>query len=355
MTSDGSPFRPTTPDRSASAPARSLEERVALDWPPAIWQDVPVVVAVSGGADSVALLRILAALRAPGARLWVAHFNHALRGAAADADEQFVCELSTRLGLGFRAGRAAAGQLAAKDGLEAAARNARYEFLTATAEELGARYLATGHTADDQAETILYRALRGTGPAGLAGMPRVRLLSGAVSLVRPLLAVRRSELREHLQAGGQSWHEDATNSQTDATRNWIRHELLPAVEERVNPAVVEALVRLGNLTGELQSLVAAGATELVEHAMRHSAGRLECHCDRLMGRPRYLVREALKLAWRDEGWPEQAMGFAEWEALAELAQADARSGTSERDFPGGIRARRDGQQLLLRAIGFVEG
>jgi tRNA(Ile)-lysidine synthase len=345
------------PQRSADSAVKELEENVAAAWPPATWRDVPVLVAVSGGADSVALLRILARLRAPGARLWVAHFNHGLRGAEADADQQFVGELAVRLGCEFRAGRAPAEGLADQsDGLEAAARRARYAFLTATAEDLGARYLATGHTADDQAETILHRALRGTGPAGLAGMPRVRLLAPAVSLVRPLLTARRSELCDYLRALGQDWREDATNAQTDATRNWIRHELLPAIAQRVNPGVVEALVRLGGLAGEMQSLLAPLAEALVERAIRRSppAG-FSCGCDELAREPRYLVREALKLAWRREGWPEQAMGLAEWEALADLAQAAGAANTSTRDFPGGIRCSRQGARITLAPRGPAAG
>ena len=237
------------------------------------------------------------------------------------------------------------------DGLEAAARRARYAFLTEAAEQLGARYLAIAHTADDQAETILHRILRGTGPAGLAGMPRVRMLGRAVSLVRPLLAIRRQELRDYLQALGQDWREDATNAQTDATRNWIRHEMLPAAAERVNPGVVEALVRLGCLADEMQSMLAPLAEQLLERAMHRTPGAgFVCRCDDLAGQPRYLVRESLKLAWRREGWPEQAMGLAEWEALADLAQ-NAGAAPQQRDFPGGIRARRQDGRLVLAPAG----
>jgi hypothetical protein len=124
--------------------------------------------------------------------------------------------------------------------------------------------------------------------------------------------------------------------------------MLPAVAERVNPGVVEALVRLGSLAGEMQSLLAPLADGLLERAVEHSAGPgLTCRCDILAGQPRYLVRETLKLAWRHEGWPEQAMGLAEWEALAQLAQDAAGPGKPQRDFPGGIRARREGAWLVL--------
>ena len=162
------------------------------------------------------------------------------------------------------------------------------------------------------------------------------------------MAIRRQELRDYLQAVGQDWREDATNAQTDATRNWIRHELLPAVAERVNPGVVDALLRLGSLAGELQSLLAPLADGLLERATDRLPGSgFACRCDVLSGQPRYLVREALKLAWRREGWPEQAMGLAEWEALADLAQAAAAPAAQQRDFPGGIRARRQGTRLVL--------
>ena len=341
---------PDSANYEPPAVAIDLESRIAEAWSPAAWQDVPVVVAVSGGADSVALVRILERLRPPSARLWVAHFNHRWRGAAAEADERFVAELAASLKLGYRAGRASDEDLATTgEGREGAARQARYSFLTRTAEELGARYVAVAHTADDQAETILQRVLRGTGPAGLAGMPRVRRLSDAVSLVRPLLSIRRQELRTYLAAIQQVWREDATNAQTDATRNWIRHELLPAAAERVNPSVVDAVVRLGALAGEMQQVVAAAAKRIVERSIESTTGgTLVCRCDALAGEPRYLVREALKLAWRRAGWPEQAMGFAEWEALAEMA-CDCSPAGRQRDLPGGVRAQRDGTRLLLRA------
>ena len=130
------------------------------------WDDVSLLLAVSGGADSVGLLRAMVELKGSGAgRIFVAHFNHALRGAESDADAAFVSELCQRLDLPCETGTADTAQLARDegDGLEAAARGVRYAFLRATAERLGARYVVTAHTADDQAETILHRIVRGTG------------------------------------------------------------------------------------------------------------------------------------------------------------------------------------------------
>ncbi len=326
------------------SPPQDFERRLEHAWPAARWQDVSVVVAVSGGADSVALLRALARLKRSGAgRLWVAHFNHALRGPESQADEALVCQLAERLGLGCHVGRAPAGVLCqpGADGLEAAARGARYQFLEQTANQVGARYVATAHTADDQVETVLQRVFRGTGIAGLAGMRRARPLGPAVTLIRPLLDFGRSEVREYLAGLGQAWREDASNACTDATRNWLRHELLPSIERQINPSAPAAILRLARLAAEAQAVAERLAGELAERAIEaRPGGPLVCHCDQLAAAERTVVREMFVAAWRAAGWPEQAMGFAEWDALAELALQSAAAGASVRDFPGAIRAKK---------------
>ena len=158
---------------------------------------MPVLVAVSGGADSVALLTALVRLQKPvESVLIVGHYNHRWRGEESDEDARFVRELAKQYGIGFELD--CAPQTREKSTAnEASAREARYRFLQQTAERRGARYLATAHTADDQAETVLHRVLRGTGIAGLAGIPRTRVLSPAVTLIRPLLAYRRAERRRN--------------------------------------------------------------------------------------------------------------------------------------------------------------
>ncbi len=322
---------------------KAFEQRVAAAWPPAAWQDVTVIAAVSGGADSVALLRALASLKTAGAgRLLVAHFNHGLRGVEAHADEQFVAELCERLRLPCWVGHAAPGALVPNGhGVEALARKLRYRFLQAAAEEAGARYVVTAHTADDQAETILHRIFRGTALSGLTGIRRHRHLGDAATLLRPLLDFRRVELRRYLQELEQTWCEDATNADTHATRNWIRNELLPLVEERINPAAAEAIVRLGHLASEGQAVLQALANQLGEQALRlEGENTLVCNCAGLVGQNRYLVREMFLLAWRQCGWPEQAITFAHWDLLAEMALGDPGQETWQRDFPGGLRAKK---------------
>jgi len=331
-----------------------FESRLLRAWPAERWQDVSVVVAVSGGADSVGLLCGLARLKsAGGGRLSLAHFNHALRGAESDADERFVTALADRLGIACQIGRPAPGELLQMnaDGLEAAARGARYHFLQSAAAAVGARYVATGHTADDQVETILQRILRGTGLGGLAGMRRARPLGPAVTLLRPLLGVRREEIRVYLRSVGQPWREDSSNARTEATRNWLRHELLPRVEQHVSPAAPAAILRLGQLAAEAQAIIEQLAGGLAERAIvSPGASGFVCQCDLLAGQNRYVVREMFVHAWRERGWPEQSMGFDEWEALAEMALRPESAQALQRDFPGATRAQKKGARLTLARL-----
>jgi len=327
-----------------------FEERLAADWPPPQWQEVGVVLAVSGGADSVALARAIGRLKTSGAgSLGLAHFNHQLRGAESAADQQFVEGLAADLGLPCTVGAPDSGALAAGgEGLEARARAARYEFLERAAKEVGARYVVTAHTADDQAETVLHHVLRGTGLTGLAGMRRTRPLGPAVTLIRPLLTITRREVLEYLAALKQPFCDDATNQDRQFMRNRIRHELLPLVQREYSPAVVEALVRLAKLAGEAQQVVTAAAEPWVERAVTvGSADTVTIDCRQLAEVQRHLVREVLLTVWQRQGWPLGGMGFGEWQALADMAASGAAD--AKRMFPGAITAHRQGDQLTLSA------
>jgi len=335
-------------------PLRPLESKLAIAWPSTAWQEVSVLVAVSGGADSVALLRALQAMKTDGeGRLLAVHFNHGLRGQASDSDEAFVSQLCREIGVSCEIGRALPGQLAARaqDGLEAAARRSRYAFFQEAAARLGARYVVTAHTADDQAETILHRILRGTGIAGLAGMRRVRPLGPAATLVRPLLEVRRAEVLAYLAQIGQPFCHDRTNDDPQFTRNRIRTELLPRLAAQYNPGVIDALLRLGRLAGEVQSVVVGIVEDLAARTVTQGPGGAVCVSgDGLQGQPRYVVRELLMAIWRQQDWPLQAMGFEEWELLAEMALPGsvAPQGASQKHtFPGGVLAEATRGQLRL--------
>ena len=191
-----------------------------------------VVVAVSGGPDSTALAHALASLRGDlSLTIDLAHLNHGLRPDAAE-DAAFVAAMSRTVGLGFHEGTADPRALAGREGLslEDAGRRLRYEFLTRVAREIGAGVVATGHTLDDQAETVLMRLLRGSGLEGLAGIPPVRV-GGGVRIIRPLIETSRAAVLAYLGAVGAGWREDETNRDTTILRNRIRMVLLPAVLE----------------------------------------------------------------------------------------------------------------------------
>jgi tRNA(Ile)-lysidine synthase len=313
-----------------------------------------VVAAVSGGADSVALLHALLAARIPSApfAVTIAHMNHQLRGAESDADEAFVADLHSRLttagvaGLTFRCHRQDVAAAALADGanLEATARRLRYQWLTEVAGAVGARWVATGHTADDQAETVLHRLLRGTGLQGLRGIAAVRELAPGVGVVRPLLQTTRAEIVAYLDSLKQPFREDSTNSDPSFTRNRIRAELLPHLAARYNPAVSRTLARLAEQVEEVYSDEAAAALDLLTAAELPRAGLILIF-DRtqLAAAPRRLTRAALRLAWAREGWPLDPMTYEAWERLADLVHEEGAAA----DLPGRMRGRVRGRVLQL--------
>ncbi|MFB3915961.1 MAG: tRNA lysidine(34) synthetase TilS [Terriglobales bacterium] len=210
-----------------------------------------VGVAVSGGADSVALLRLLLKLRDElGLVLSLVHFNHRIRGAEADADEHFVAALADRYQLFLHRGSGDAPAYAKSRNLslETAARELRYAYFSQVLGSGAASKIATGHTLDDQAETVLLRLIRGAGTRGLAGIyPKLTAASHKAAIVRPLLAICRSELEQYLRSLGQDWREDASNRDLRHARNRVRHRLLPLLETEFNPAIRQVLGDLAEI------------------------------------------------------------------------------------------------------------
>jgi tRNA(Ile)-lysidine synthase len=300
-----------------------------------------VLAAVSGGADSVALLRSLHRLLPSGerGRIVVAHFNHRLRGDESEGDERFVGDLAASLRLECIVGRDVSPERPAS---ENALREARYDFLTATAHEVGARYVAVGHTADDQAETILFRLLRGTSLSGLSGMPCVRPLSEAVTLVRPLLAVRRSAVRDYLASLGQAFRDDSSNEQLHYARNRLRRETIPQLENIVEGDVVENLLRLARQAEEATRPIRQQSQNLCR-LVEHRPEGLSIP-DALCEAPREVLREVFVELWRERNWPRGAMTFERWEELVELLLAPSRR---VQMFPGGLRCERAARSLVV--------
>lgn len=291
-----------------------------------------VCCAVSGGADSVALLHLLWGLCPPlGLTLRAAHFNHCLRGAESDGDAAFVQDLCRRWGIPLTLGRgdAAARAEATGESIEEAARALRRAFLLAQPG-----YIATAHNADDQVETILINLLRGTGLKGLGGMA-----PAAGRIVRPLLSATRADILTYLTARGLSWREDSTNALDDALRNRLRHHVLPLLRAE-NPSLSETVGRSAAILREEEALLAAQTAALLERAKRGGGW----DCATLAAAPAALRTRALR----------QLLGGAK-PAAAHVAAVEkllqGRCGSAGVDLPGGRRALREYGLLRIARSG----
>ena len=237
-----------------------------------------ILVAVSGGADSMVLLQVLGSLAAKNRwRLSVVHFNHQLRGRASDADEKLVRRAATKMGVPFFAGRAEVGKFAAqsKISIEMAARKLRHEFFARVARAQKLSTIALAHHADDQVELFFLRLLRGAGGAGLAGMKR-RSPSPAgkkTMLVRPLFGFSKAEILEFAAENGIFFREDATNLTDHHLRNRIRNELLPLLKKNYQPGLAGNVLRLMEIAGAESELAAAAARRWREK--RRGAGEFK--------------------------------------------------------------------------------
>lgn len=333
----------------------------------------PLLAAVSGGADSVALLRALAAA---GLDVSVAHFDHGLRPDSAN-DAEFVRRLAERLGAPFHLGSAPVERVARERGwnLEDAARRLRYAFLHRTARHAGAELVVTGHTLDDQAETVLMQLLRGA--AHLRGMPERR-----GHLVRPLLGVERAELLAYLRELGQEHRTDATNQDVSRTRAWLRHEVIPLLRHRY-AALPRALGRLARVQADQEAYLAREAERLFDTAPGPALSQA-----RLLSAPAALQREALRQLLAAAGAPHPAgrieeirahlrdehpyrlslapgqtlrLAYGRLEVVGETERPPERAVTGPADLPPGaptaalawpdltVRGRRPGDRIRLPA------
>lgn len=308
--------------------------RTAMDRLRPGWTGELGVVAVSGGADSVALLRGLVEC---GAKVVVGHVNHLLRGDESDGDERFVVELANTLGVPVRTMRVNVAELGGN--VESTARRVRYDWLANVANETRAGWIATGHTADDQAETVLHRLIRGTGLQGLRGIAPVR-----DNIVRPLLALPRAELLDYLAALHQPYRTDSTNADTAFTRNRIRAELLPLLRT-FNPAIVDVLTRLSVQAEELFAEVETEAAELLRAVeLPRAGGMLILDADKLTSLGEAKTRRVLRMLWDRERWSVNAMTFDHWRRAAMITSGEHPAA----DFPDGVHVRRAGQVVQLK-------
>jgi tRNA(Ile)-lysidine synthase len=309
-----------------------------------------VGVAVSGGADSVALLRLLLETRAElGIVLSVVHFNHRIRGADSDADEQFVRQLAQDLDLEFHcdSGDTPAYATSHKLSLEAAARTLRYAFFDRLTADTTVHRVATAHTRDDQAETVLMRVLRGSGTRGFAGIyPQLR------SVVRPLLEVSRAELRAFLEQLGQSWREDQSNADVSFARNRLRHEVLPLLRQ-LNPNLDEVLSETAEIAraeeswwsqqaSAAQSGLWAPPTNVPAPGVFVPPKML---VDALLSQPIALQRRLIR---RMVEASELQLEFRHVEAVRDLAAAEPSRAERVLELPNGWDAVRQERELWFR-------
>ncbi|MCL5743079.1 MAG: tRNA lysidine(34) synthetase TilS [Acidobacteria bacterium] len=307
-----------------------------------------VGVAVSGGADSVCLLDVLLAL-APrwDLSLSVLHVNHLLRGAESDADEEFVRNLAARLGLPFSS---LAVEVAAQpDNLEQAARRARLDFFWDQLAAGAVNKVALGHTRSDQAETVLFRLLRGSGSAGLAG---IRPVAGGGALVRPLIDVERGDVLMYLGERGIAWREDSTNRNPAFARNRIRHQLLPELTREWNPGIVGILAQTADWAREEEQYWNREIERIGETVWRVERGAVVVDIGRLEAHPvavrRRLVRRAIELTRGDL----RAVDFGHVESILSLASGS--EGHRRAQAPG-VDAIRSFDRLRIATPGTYPG
>jgi tRNA(Ile)-lysidine synthase len=311
-----------------------------------------VLVAASGGVDSTVLAHALAEIAGRrGLQLAIGHVNHGLRGADSDADEAAVRALAADLGApvavaavdprGLLSGRSSR----ERPTLQEAARSLRYEALSSLAGRLGAERIATAHNADDQAETLLLRLLRGTGPDGMGGIPE-RSRDGVI--VRPLLRVPRAEIEAFARARHLAWREDASNQSPDYTRNRLRHHWLPGLQREFNPRLLRVMADLAEAQRRDSEWIEAQVAREAELRLAHEGEWLRIEGKDWSQLPEALSRRLLRRALR-------ACGAGRHTSRAHLTRMSEflRRGRvgSHIEIPGGLRLERDAAGCRLGPAG----
>ena len=329
----------------------SICSKVESVFPLSQWRNLDVLVAVSGGADSIALLRALVRIKNKTAevgtgRIVVAHCNHQTRETCA-GEAKFVNALCVTLDvecvtLDFSQHP---NTEESADHSEESLRDWRYQQLLALAKRLGIRYLLTGHHRDDQIETVLFRLIRGTGLSGLGGIPTIRV-DESVTIVRPLLNVGRAEIESGLADLQQEFCQDASNQDSSYSRNFIRNELLPTVHQRFGKTIDNSIVRLSQQASELDDFLNAEVSNVYQRAILKCC-EIEISIDiqTCAELPAIVVRHLLKTAWRDANWPEQSMTYHWWQTLCDLAQGRS---NEVHNVPGNVITECENQTLILR-------
>ena len=310
-----------------------------------------VMVALSGGPDSVALMLALKELEESlSLQVSAAHMNHLLRGEESEEDERFVRRLCQEVGVLLEVQRIDTRQEVERSGenLQNCARRIRYDFFFQLALSQN-RKVATGHTLNDQAETFLMKLIRGAGPAGLSGIVPVRVnryeqgtQSGVVRVVRPLLEISRPEILAYLEEGKQSYREDRSNQDLGYHRNWVRHELIPLLENRVNPALIETLYRSSQLFQEIEEYLLAHGKEAFEQCRVRQEGEIRLRIGELKRLPSIIQKQVVRQGVASE---KGNLDDITLKHIAEVLKLCSSGSGREIHLPGGLKVQREFEQL----------
>jgi tRNA(Ile)-lysidine synthase len=311
-----------------------------------------ILLAVSGGADSIALLHVMHALKAVNelsAGLRCAHINHQLRGAEADSDEDFVAEQAAGLNLPITTRRVDVCAYAAENKLsiETAARQLRIQSLLEIVRANDCNVIATGHHKNDNAETILQRLTRGTGFRGLGGIRPSRIFSDGLKFVRPLLCVTRDDIVRYLKSRKVQWREDHTNADCTYRRNFIRHRLLPALQQNCRGSIVDQLSQLAESASTFHRLIASRARQAWPELADCSDDEVTLDLKLFLAQPRPVQVELARQSLAAIGSGERNLTQVHYERILQLAESSI--GSRKTDLPGRFTVRRDyGKMVFVR-------
>ncbi len=318
-------------------------ESIRTEWPDDRWIGTNVLVAVSGGPDSVLLLEGLRHIHQRNSgtgKLIVGHVNHQLRESA-PADMTFTAQLAERHQLKFLSENLDLTPSDSRQPSEEFLRQSRYASLLQMADSCGARYVVTGHNQNDQIETALFRIFRGTGVGGLQGIPALRV-AGPVSIVRPMLQVPRQKILDALLEIGQTFCRDATNEESNYTRNFLRNEILPELRERF-PGLDKSILKLTQQAVEIEQCLDWETDKFSDAVIDINDCEFKIIKSKVKHAHNFIVRHLLMRAWRDRNWPRRNMHHDWWKQLSDLALDQSKR--SVLNLPGDIRVENDPQEL----------
>jgi len=303
-----------------------------------------VIAAVSGGPDSLGLLKALMDIKDLGVELMVVNLDHGIRGAASRADSDFVKELSRELGVPYKHKK-----LCLNDGrnkklsFEERAREARYKFFKSTAKKYGFNTVATGHTMDDQAETVLMRFISGTSLKGLAGIPPVREEAG-IRFIRPLIRTEKKDILDFLRSARWKYREDRTNKDEKYRRNSVRLSVMPYLE-RFNPRIKRSLVNLGDSIREDIAYIEDAKKKINAQYAGVQRGPVKIKISELAVYPRALKKEVFKILFSRAGGNVKKLTYRHWMDVDYFVREGERGKSI--DLPGNIRARKTGNEIIF--------